>query len=179
MKLIVLNICIVLFFSNPLFAQRENAILAIRNEVQEINIAKNYLVKKIDNDYFVEVKGEVTDGGQNLVGYYKDNQLKKIIYKIGLSYGVKTSEFYFVENILIFVFVKQMTYEFMYNDFVENEINDYTKFRTNFEGRYYFKDNKIIKTLNKGNEMFSESTNKEKELLVRSKELINDLKIRN
>jgi len=74
----------------------------IRNSVAEINGFKNYKIKTLDNGYFDE-KNEVTDNGQELTGYYKDKNLKKIVHWIGLSSKKIINEYYFENESLIFV----------------------------------------------------------------------------
>ena len=41
----------------------------IKKEVEQINNTKNFKIKTIPNDYFVKVKNESTDNGQELKGY--------------------------------------------------------------------------------------------------------------
>ena len=40
----------------------------IKKEVEKINNTKNFKIKTIPNDYFVKVKNEATDNGQELKG---------------------------------------------------------------------------------------------------------------
>ena len=94
-------------FTTLLFGQTAEKIAAVRKKVEAINTEKSYHIKNLDNDYFVNVKNEATDGGQELSGYYKNGKLKKIVYSVGLSYGMKTLEYFFSDDELIFVFEKQ------------------------------------------------------------------------
>lgn len=73
-----------LTFTNLLFGQTVERIAAVRKKVEAINTEKSYQIKKLDNDHFVKVKNEVTDGGQELSGYYKNGKLKKIVYSVEL-----------------------------------------------------------------------------------------------
>lgn len=41
----------------------------IKKEVEQINNTKNFKIKTIPSDYFVKVKNESTDNGQELKGY--------------------------------------------------------------------------------------------------------------
>ena len=68
-----------------LFGQTAERITVVRKKAEAINTEKNYQIKKLDNDYFVNVKKEATDGGQELSGYYNNGKLKKIVYSAGLS----------------------------------------------------------------------------------------------
>jgi hypothetical protein len=165
-------------FATLSFGQKDEKIKAIRKIVKSIDSDTNYTLKKLDNEYFVNKKNEMTDGGQELTGYYKNGQIRKIIYGVGLSYGMKTFEYYFLENELIFVFEKQDTYLQLRDSSGEITGFDYTKLEPVFEGRYYFNKTKLIETKNKGKEWFvkNEEDNKEREFLEDSKSFIEELK---
>ncbi len=130
----------------------------------------------MDNDYFVDVKNEVTDGGQELTGFYNKGQLKKILYSVGLSYGMTTYEYYFSDNELLFVLERQDTY---------SQVKDSMGLEFVFEGRYYFDKSKLIETKEIGREWFVDERkgNKENEFLADSKsfleELVNAKKLNN
>lgn len=175
MRLLYFIVLQMLLFTNMCFGQTEAKVLEVRSKVQEINTYSNYKIKNLDNNYFVEIKDEVTDGGQDLKGFYKGEQLKKIVYVLGLSYGFMTTAFYFSEEKLIFVYQKQDTYEYLYNNDSGKDANDYTKVRTNFEGRFYFEEDKIFKSLIKGAEIMNDWDDKEEELLTTSKALAKEL----
>ena len=85
---------IVLIFCLSVFGFGQN-VSVIRKKVEVINNSKNYVIKKISNDYFVDIKNEVTDNGQELEGYYRNKELKKIVHSIGLSNIINTTQFYF------------------------------------------------------------------------------------
>lgn len=156
-----------IFFTNLLFGQNDERIKKIRKTVEKINNDTNYTIKKLDNTYFVDQKNEVTDGGQELSGYYKNGQLRKIIYYIGISMGVTTYEYYFAENQLIFVFQKQ----YAYTQVKELELQSV------FEGRYYFENEKLFETKKKGKELFvyDSKEDKENKFLKDSKSFIEQL----
>ena len=167
-----LFILVFLTFTMLLFSQSKNQIILIRKKVEAINLEKNYTSKKLDNNYFKEVKNEPSDGGQELTGYYKNGKIKKITYSVGLSYGMKTYEYFFYADSLIFVFEKQ-------NKFAENENGlDPSKLKTIFEGRYYFGNSKLVLTKEIGKEIFvkDDKQSKEKEFLTDSKLFIAELK---
>ena len=75
----------------------------IKKEVEQINNTKNFKIKTIPNDYFVDIKNEATDNGQELKGYYDKNQLKKIIHFVGLSAWNIVTEYYYKDNQLIWI----------------------------------------------------------------------------
>ena len=97
---------IVLIFCLSVFGFGQN-VSVIRKKVEVINNSKNYVIKKISNDYFVDIKNEVTDNGQELEGYYRNKELKKIVHSIGLSNTMITTQFYFDKVNLIFVLRKK------------------------------------------------------------------------
>ena len=111
----------------------------IKKEVEKINNTKNFKIKTIPNDYFVDIKNEATDNGQELKGYYKNNQLKKISHFVGLSAWNIVTEYYYKDNQLIFIL------ESKYQLVSENEVLENPKLL--YRNRYYFHNNKLIKKL--------------------------------
>ena len=89
----------------------------------------------------------MTDGGGELTGFYKNKEVKKIYEWIGLSNGISVKEFYFDKGQLIFVYEKFDSFVF---DDKKNEF-DLTKTKTIFEGRYYFNNEKLFSKSTKGN----------------------------
>ena len=170
MNRILISIFTYFIFTSFVFGQNEQKIKTIRKTVESINIDTNYLIKKLDNDYFVDKKNEITDNGQELTGYYKNGHISKIVYYVGLSVVTTIYEFYFYEDLLIFVFEKQKTFAINKN----GELN-FKKLVPVFEGRYYFSNEKLIKTRITGNEMFARG-NKENDLLSKSKSFVTELK---
>ncbi len=171
---IVTKFLIFIFFTTFSFGQKIDKIKTIRKIVQSINVDTVYTIKKLENDYFVENKNEVADGGQELTGYYKDGQIKKIIYSVGLSYGRNVYEYYFFDGQLVFVFHKQDSYIQLKDSSGEITGFDYSKFETVFEGRYYFEQSKVFEIKNKGKELFPEN-NKTSELKENSNLFVKEL----
>jgi len=166
-----------LLFTTLLFGQKEEKIKTIRKTVEKINTDTSYIVKKLDNDYFVNQKNEATDGGQELTGYYKNGQVKKIIYVVGLSYGMTTYEYYYTDNQLLFVFQKQDTYAQVKDSLGQFTGYNYTKLEPAFEGRYYFDKAKLFETKKTGKELFADETdNKENKFIADSKSFLEELK---
>lgn len=158
-----------LLTTNSLFGQQSNKIVSIRKAVAEINHNKEYKVKTLSNDYFTS-KNEVADNGQELKGYYQKDTLKKIVYNIGLSYGMKAYEFYFYDGNVIFAFEK----EDVFPETKDGSLN-YEKLVPAFEGRYYFDRGKIFQTKTKGQKRFSD--NKE-DILIILRHLLKDLNVK-
>ena len=84
-------------------------------------------------------KNEVTDNGQELKGYYQNNQLKKITHSVGLSLWKIIREYFYYKNELIFV--KET--KFQTND--ENGFINNPKLI--YKNSYYFNNNKLIKKI--------------------------------
>ena len=133
----------------------------IKKEVEKINNTKNFKIKTIPNDYFVDIKNEATDNGQELKGYYDKNQLKKIIHFVGLSAWNIVTEYYYKDNQLIFVLNSK------YQSVSENGFLEKPKFL--YRNRYYFKNNKLIKKI-------EEETSETFDFIKLSNELKKDLK---
>lgn len=133
----------------------------IKKEVEQINNTKNFKIKTIPNDYFVKVKNESTDNGQELKGYYKNNRLKKIIHFAGLSAWNIVTEYYYKDNQLIFVLNSK------YQSVSENGFLEKPKLL--YKNRYYFHNNKLIKKL-------EEETSETFDFIKLSNELKIDLK---
>lgn len=154
-----------------LFGQTSDRIAGVRQKIEAINTEKSYQIKKLENDYFVNIKNESTDGGRELSGYYKNGKLKKIVYSVGLSYGMKTSEYFFSDDELIFVFEKQDQFADIKDQ--SNQVTglDYTKIESIYTGRFYFENSKLFSIKQTGKEFFTkmEKKSKEAELLKDSK----------
>ena len=146
-----------------LFGQTAERIAAVRKKVQTINTERSYQIKKLDNDYFVNVKNEATDGGQELSGYYKNGKLKKIVYSVKLSYGMKIFEYFFSNDELIFVFEKQDQFEDIKDQ--SNQVTglDHTKLESVYTGRFYFENSKLFSIKQTGKEIFTKMDKKSKE----------------
>lgn len=130
---------IVLILCLSIFGSGQNIDL-IKRQVEVINTSKNYEVKKISNDYFADVKKEVTDNGQELAGYFKNKELKKIVHSVGLSSTSITTQFYFDKGNLIFVLRKKhQTIDENGNVFEPKLIS---------ESRFYFVNGTVINKIN-------------------------------
>lgn len=143
----------------------------IGEKFRRINSDSGYLIKTLENEQFLE---HMTDGGGILTGYFKNGQIKKITERVGLSYCIKTFEFYFWDGQLIFVYEKE-------EDFPYIEATgslDLTKLELAFEGRYYFDNGKLIETKMKGKKRIADDigTDIAKELLAIAKQNMDALK---
>ncbi|KIA90516.1 hypothetical protein [Kaistella jeonii] len=155
-----------------LFGQTAEKIAAVRKKVEAINTEKSYQVKKLDSDYFVNVNNETADGGQELSGYYKNGKLKKIIYSVGISYGMKTCEYFFSNDELIFVFEKQDQFAAINDQSNQGTGLDHTKLTSVYTGRFYFENSKLFSIKQTGKEISNKMYKKSKEA-----ELLKDSKV--
>lgn len=112
----------------------------VKRQVEVINTSKNYVVKKIPNTYFVDVKNQVTDNGQELEGYFKNKELKKIVHSVGLSSSIITTQFYFNKGNLIFVLRKK--YQTI------DEKGNFSEPKLSSQSRFYFVNGKVINKIN-------------------------------
>ena len=115
----------------------------IREIVAAADAEQSYQVKTLDNDYFVS-HSEVTDGGQELTGYFKNGDIQKIAYSVGLSFGLQKYLYYFDRGELVYVSVEEDDYP------ATNEGLDYEKTEPVFSGEYFFLNGKLLKTNAKG-----------------------------
>ncbi|GAC1305079.1 MAG: hypothetical protein NVSMB24_13510 [Mucilaginibacter sp.] len=166
---VTIIISLLLLTANPLFDQQNDKIITIRKAVAEINNTRGYKVKTLSNDYFTS-KNEVADNGQELKGYYQRGTLKKIVFSIGISYGMKTYEFYFSNNKLIFAFQKEDIFPEAKG--ASGRTLNYEKLVPVFEGRYYFEKGKIFQTISKGQKRFADNT---EDILMIVTRLLKDL----
>lgn len=142
---------LILFLSlkdrNSNIAQIQN----IQKNVELIDSEKNYEVKTLNNE---QIQGnQMTDGGAQLTGYFKQGKIVKIKEKLSLSYGVKNYEYYFSDGKLIFVYEKDENFP----DPENSGTLDYSKTETAFEGYYYFENGKLISKKTIGTKRFSEN----------------------
>jgi len=137
--------------SSPNTVGRQNSITEldpatqahIQQLVKATDAEKNYQVKKLDNSYFVS-RGEVTDGGQELTGYFKNGQVQKITYGVGLSLGLQNYQYYFDRGEVVYVSAEEDDYP------ATNEGLDYEKTEPVFFGEYFFQNGKVVLAHSKG-----------------------------
>src|ERR1700730_4262101 len=82
---------------------KSDLIKIIHKDFQSINADTTLRKVELEEDEFLE---NTPDGGGQLIGFYKENNLVKIFEWIGLSHGNRTREFYFNHNKLFFVYEK-------------------------------------------------------------------------
>lgn len=149
--------------------QKADIIKEIKVEFQKINGNKTLRKVTLENEAFLE---NMTDGGGELTGYFGKGEIKKVRQWVGLSNGNETTEFYFKNGQLIFVYEKFDSFVFS----PQKEQLDRTKTETTFEGRYYFNKNKLIDYRTTGHNRFEDDTiNPEETLLKEASENVKQL----
>lgn len=99
---------------------------------------KNYKTKILANEEFMK---DMTDGGGELTGYFKDGKIDKIEERIVLSYGVIIYKYYFEDEKLIYIYNKEEYFPYI----EETGGFDYNNLENGFEGNYYYDDSGLIK----------------------------------
>jgi hypothetical protein len=148
---------------------KDQKIAAIRQEFRKINSDSS--LKPFTLDDPEDFLGEATDGGAELTGSFKKNELIKIVFTVGVSYGEKMREYYFKNGKLIFAYETE-------KDFPRDSLGiKLEKLDLAFEGRYYFDGDKLIHKIEKGTGLFQEDTSPQ-ELLDEAAEFSKILKAR-
>jgi len=156
------------------FAQTKDAqIKSIRKRFQHIDSDTTLKKATLENEEFLL---NMTDGGGELTGFYKNKEIKKIYEWIGLSNGISIREFYFDNEQLIFVYEKFDSFVF---DDKKGEF-DLSKTKTIFEGRFYFSNKKLFSKSTKGDKsLAAQDESTEKGLLERASENLEALNKKN
>jgi hypothetical protein len=124
---------------------------AIGKEFRLINRDTTLKQLKLEGEAFLT---HATDGGGELIGYYKKGQIKKVYQWIGLSHGNEIKEYYFKDGQLTFVY--EQFNSFVYDD--KKDQLDRTKTDITFRGRYYFHNKKLIDYVTTGHNRFEDDT---------------------
>ena len=108
---------------------------------------------------------QMTDGGGELTGYFKNGIIQKMTREIGLSYGIETHNYYFSNGKVVFI------YETLMGFIYKGDSVDHSKTELNFIGRYYFQNNKLIDSETTGHNRFeADDIDMEKVLLDETKQ---------
>lgn len=111
-------------------------IAGIRKTVERINTTGAYTIKTVPNEYFVE-KGQVTDNGTELKGFYHHGELKKMEYSVCVSAWKYLTEYFFDHGRPVFVHFKK------YRISGGNGLLKQPVLQS--ESRYYYRDGKVVK----------------------------------
>ena len=108
-------------------------ILAVDRRVQEIDAAKDYEIRTLENEEFLE---RMTDGGGELIGFVKNGQVVKIVSRVGVSSCAYITEYYFDRSGL--TFVQEQGFEYAYVD--STGTSDPMAQKVTMVNRYYFRN---------------------------------------
>jgi len=140
-----------LFAGGVSLAQKDNPqINQIRARFQTINNTKDYKILNVDAEKYTEITGVYIDGGMEAKGFVKNNKVYKII-EVGFSAANKiTIEYYFWDNLPIFIYSKT---EMASYDSISTTM-DFNKLTTVSETRLYIRGSKLIKRMDTGSETY-------------------------
>lgn len=181
MRSAVLIICMLLLGSYVSGQDKDLLVKDIEQKIRSIDQDTNYSIVTLENTTFLDTGfiNQPAKGYGQLTGYFKNGTSSKIRERIGLEllpYSA-TTEYYFSGGKLIFVRESEI-----YNPdvFIDNEgTADQRKPGPDFEGIYYFNNDKIIFSSTNGkqqllpNEMFFDSQSKEGQLMFSAQKYMN------
>jgi hypothetical protein len=158
---LVLFVCISLFTRQDIFAQNKlEKIHHIQDVFMAINKIPDLIIIKVPGEEFLE---NMTDGGAELTGFFKNDSLVKISEWVGLSYGAIEIDYYFEKGKLVFSYVKEKYFP------VNDSTVDRTRLDLKFEGRYYYENDVIIAQKNSGSGMWGNTLDNLNPILENSK----------
>jgi hypothetical protein len=121
---------------------KEDSINAIRRIFQDVNKDRTLRDVYLSGDDFLD---HAADNGADLHGYYEKDSLRKMVFEIGLSYGMLRHEYYYnTSGQVVFVYDTEKSYP------TTDSGIDNSRLDLNFEGRYYFYSKGILDTKVKG-----------------------------
>ncbi len=140
MKSLFLFLFITVVFLNSDAQTLEQNIQEIRTQFKFINSQKDFQKVVFENEEFTD---EVPSEGCGLEVYYKNGNLYKMIESDAASVNLYTTEYYFKNNQLIFVYRKE-------DEFTKIPGGKVVDTETIYEERTYYKNGNIIRHLEKG-----------------------------
>jgi hypothetical protein len=186
MKTIIIASLMTLAFINVSGQDKSDTIKNIDQKVQALKNDTSYWISIMNNEAFLDT-GFIKQAGQGygqLTGLFKNGKICIIHELIGIKLlkDVAETEYYFSDGKLIFVYEKENYGPAVYIDSsgtVDQKIKG-----PDFEGRYYFNNDKLINTNTKGkqqilpNEMYFDSQSKEGQLLLSAQKYKNLLSMK-
>jgi len=124
----------------------------IREHFKWINEQDDFVVSTLNNEDFLD---HATDNGALLQGFYKNDTLYKIVEVVGLSSVIMTTEYYFWNNQLIFVYDTEKQFKEMVDDSGNFTGLDYSTTELKYESRQYYENENVIKRLKNGDRVGS------------------------
>lgn len=187
MRTTVLIICILLLGTYVSGQDKNLLVKDIEQKIRFIDQDTTYTITTLDNMAFLDTGfiNQPAKGYGQLTGYFKNDTICKIRERIGLELlsDSATTEYYFSDGKLIFVRESEI-----YNPdvFLDNDGTvDQRKPGPDFEGTYYFNNDKIIFSSTNGkqqllpNEMYFDSQSKEGQLMFSAQKYMNLLSEKN
>lgn len=142
--------------------------------VKSTDANDDYVVKVLDNNYFLSNSSPAYDGGQELTGFIKNKDVYKMFYSAGLSRGFITYLFYFDKEELVYVYEEENTFPYIET---KGEFN-YETAETVYSAGHFFVDGKWTITKYTGTRRLSDTSEQDraKELLVMAEKFTGLLK---
>ena len=125
---------------------QENRIEEIRSQYNYINSQKNNQTFYLENNDYIDH----VDMGITATSCFKNDTLFKIIEKAYFNYYNSTTEYYYWDNELFFVYTIENNYEVILDEDSSFLEFNYDKQYESYNGRYYFENGKEIKRIEKG-----------------------------
>jgi hypothetical protein len=133
---------LLLAFQPTIFGQTTNKdISQIRKVFSQINSDSQLKKFVIKGEDFLD---HTPDGGASLTGYFSKDKLVKISEWIGLSFGIRQTDYYYDSANLIFCYVSELHFQT-----TDSGLN-YNKTEPVLEVRYYYMNNRLIQKRLKG-----------------------------
>jgi len=184
MKNIYFTLFIVFAFSFVSGQDKNSMIKNIDKKVMTISQERNYQIVILKNEEFLDTAfiKQAGKGYGQLTGYLKNNTIFKIRELIGISqmHDKAITEYFFSEGKLIYVSETENYGPAVMVD--STGTRDFKKENADFEGQYYFADDKLINSKTSGqpqilpNEMYFDSQSKEGQLLLSAEKYVALLK---
>jgi hypothetical protein len=131
----------------------------IKSVFNKVNSDTHLKKVVLENEEFLD---QTTDDGASLTGYFAGDSLVKIIFWIGLSYGIQQTDYYYDNNALVFCYVTERHFRLTKTDL------DHTKTDIVFEGRYYYNNSSLLEKKTTGSGFWDKEN--EKVIIPDSKE---------
>jgi len=125
---------------------QENRIEEIRTQFNYINSQKEYQTFFLENNDYIDH----VDMGITATAFFKNDTLFKVIEKAYFNYYNSTTEYYYWDNELFFVYTVENNYEVILDEDSSFLEFNYDKQYESFTGRYYYENGKEIKRIEKG-----------------------------
>ncbi len=123
-----------IFSTALLFGQSADKVEQIWKRVERIEKYNRYTINKLDNSEWME---QITDGGGELIGYFRNRRLVQIFQRVELSSCTVIYVYYFQGNALILCYGEE-----------RNSTNsfDYNKPSSGMRCWFYFDNESLIKS---------------------------------